>query len=133
MRGGSAPARRYWEKTRTYCAVRAAPAQARPRRAVAHRRTAQASGTKRPIAGSMRHQHGQLRVGENVPRGAAEDHLAQAALRISALDDEVAAELLGLGQDSFAGAALAGGLHRYGRGGNAVHLERTGHLLPARP
>ena len=56
----------------------------------------------------MRHQHRQIRMGEDVPRGAAENHLAQAALRISAFDDEVAAKLFGLGQDGFPGAALAG-------------------------
>ena len=56
----------------------------------------------------MRHQYRQLRIGQNVARGAAEDHLAQAALRIGAFDDEVATEFVRLGEDSFTGARLPG-------------------------
>ena len=53
---------------------------------------------------SMRHQHRKLGVGEDVARGAAEDHLAQPALGVGAFDEEVAAEFGGLVQQNFAGA-----------------------------
>jgi len=56
----------------------------------------------------MRHQYRQLGIGENIAGGAAEDHLPQAALRIGALDDEVAAEFVGLGEQDLAGGPLAG-------------------------
>src|SRR5579871_3467426 len=54
---------------------------------------------------SVRHQYRQGGTGQDVARGAAEDHLAQAALSVGALDEEVAAERLCDRQDSLAGRA----------------------------
>jgi hypothetical protein len=41
---------------------------------------------------SMRHQNRQGGIGEGIPGRAAEDHLAQAALCVRGLDQQVAAE-----------------------------------------
>src|SRR6185437_1842515 len=40
---------------------------------------------------SVGHQHRQRRIGQDVPRGSAENHLTQPALRIGALDQQIAA------------------------------------------
>ena len=69
---------------------------------------------------------------EDMPGGAAEDHLPQAALRVGALDDEVAAELGGFAQDRLAGISLAAGQRDRGRG-DAVSGQRMRKLFAARP
>ena len=54
----------------------------------------------------MRHKYRQLRFLENLAGGAAEDHLAQPALGIGALDDQIGAPAAGFGQDRLADPAL---------------------------
>src|SRR5215468_2368985 len=51
---------------------------------------------------SVCHEHRQLRVAENVAGGAAKDHLPQSALGVGALDQEVAAQRLRVGQNRLA-------------------------------
>src|SRR5262249_36995619 len=75
----------------------------------------------RGVSRSVCHQHRQLGIGEDVPGGAAEDHLPQPALRIGPFNDEIAAEFLCLGQNGLAGSAFAGGLERHGFGLDSVH------------
>ena len=41
---------------------------------------------------SARHEHRQVGLGENIARRAAKDHLAQAALRVGALHQEIGAQ-----------------------------------------
>src|SRR6185503_19601433 len=61
----------------------------------------------------VRHQHRQFGVGQDVARGAAEDHLPQPALGEGALHQEVAALRLGGAEDGVAGAlALEPDRHR---------------------
>src|SRR5262249_44657663 len=93
------------------------------------------SENRYPLFGIMllvRHEHGQHGVAEDVARGAAEDHLAQPALGIGALDEKIAAELPCARQDDLAGAAALR-LEGDRLGGNAVELERPRHLRAARP
>src|SRR5258708_17413143 len=54
---------------------------------------------------SMRHQHRQRGVGQDVTGGAAEYHLAQAALRVGAFYDEIAASQLRMIEDRLTGRA----------------------------
>src|SRR5262249_9307233 len=51
---------------------------------------------------SVCHEHRQLRVAENVAGGAAKDHLPQSALGVGALDEEIAAQRLRVGQNRLA-------------------------------
>src|SRR5258707_12274079 len=53
----------------------------------------------------IRHQHRQGRVRQDVARRAAEYHLAQTALGVGALDEEVAVERLRGGQYGLSGRA----------------------------
>src|SRR4051794_31388514 len=55
------------------------------------------------MAASMRHQHRKLGISQNVARLTPKNHLAQAALGVGALDQEVAAERAGALQDDLAG------------------------------
>ena len=72
------------------------------------------SPARRPSApGLARHEHGERSVGEDVPGGAAEDHLPQSALGIGALDQQVALSHRRVRQDRFARAAT---LRRNGDG-----------------
>ena len=78
--------------------------------------------------GSVRHQHRQGGVPEDVTGGAAEDELAQPALGVGALDEQVAIQRLRRGQDRFAGGA-ARDIDRQQRRGDAVALQVLNRLL----
>src|SRR5215213_1181661 len=83
------------------------------------------------IAESMRHQHRQLGVSQDMARLAPKNHLAQAALGVGALDQEVAAERAGALQDDLAGGAALG-LRHDGLGRDAVDAQRARQILGRR-
>src|SRR5215470_7175199 len=60
--------------------------------ALAVRRPSSPSPYQSRILDLIRHQHRQGRVRQDMARGAAEYHLAQTALGVGALDEEVAVE-----------------------------------------
>src|SRR6266567_3481494 len=92
----------------------------KPARATATRRRSELIG----LAGSVRHQHRQLRAGKNVPGGAAENHLAQPALRIGALDQKITTERIGFDEQCLAGAAF---LRCHGEHGHAARAPKQRH------
>ena len=75
---------------------------------------------------------GKVALAEDMAGGAAEDHLPQAALRIGALDEQVAAERGGAFENDFAGGARAGfDGHRLGLDAVAAQMARG--VLARRP
>src|SRR6185437_2472455 len=91
-----------------------------------------APGRASAVPRSVRHEDRQGRVAEDVTGGAAEDHLPQTALRIGALDEQVAAERGGAFQNDFAGGARAGvDGHRLGLDAVAAQMARG--VLARRP
>src|SRR5262245_52093205 len=78
---------------------------------------------------SVCHEHRQLRVAENVAGGAAKDHLAQSALGVGALDQEIAAQRLRVRQNRLARqAAVKTDAQRFCR--HAIKLQIATQLLP---
>src|SRR5262245_19522064 len=78
---------------------------------------------------SVCHEHRQFRVAENVAGGAAKDHLAQSALGVGALDQEIAAQRLRVGQNRLARqAAVKTDAQRFCR--HAIKLQIATQLLP---
>ena len=65
---------------------------------------------RRGVNRSVRHQDRQSGVCKNMSRRAAEDHLPQAALRVGAFDQQVAAERGRVLKNDFAGRATRRGL-----------------------
>ena len=53
-------------------------------------------------ARSMGHEDRKVGVGENMPGGAAKDHLSESALRVGTFDEQIATECLGVGEDGLA-------------------------------
>jgi hypothetical protein len=77
----------------------------------------------------MRHEHRQIGHGQNMTGGTAEDHLAQPALGISAFDQKIGANLLGLFEKGFADAAALRDVDRLGRNADPAEIAR--HLVAA--
>src|SRR5258707_7733631 len=87
--------------------------------------------TCRTDRASIRHQHWQGRVRQDMARRASEYHLAQPALGIGALDEEIATERLRGRQYGFPGrAAFEFDRHRHSL--DAVTLQILGRLRVAR-
>src|SRR6516162_6422639 len=80
---------------------------------------------------SVCHEHRQFRVAENVASGAAKDHLPQSALGVGALDQEVAAQRLRVGQNRLTRHAT---IKTYGQRfcRHPVQLQIAAQLLPGR-
>ncbi len=57
---------------------------------------------------SVSHEYWQLSIPKNVIGGTAKNHLAQAALRVSAFEQEIGAEALGLFENGLAGFSSSG-------------------------
>ena len=83
-------------------------ARRRPRH---HRRAGRAALALRLV----REDDGDVGFHDDVPRRAAEDHLAQPALRVGALDQKVGARRLRLGKEDLAGRRAARGRRRGAR------------------
>jgi hypothetical protein len=69
------------------------------------------------------HRHGGFH--DDVPRRAAEDHLAQPAFRVGALDEEVGARLLRVGEGAAAWAAALPKVFGAATGSPAPNLLRN--------
>src|SRR3954469_887303 len=84
-----------------------------------------------PLPNSVRYQDRQGGRRQDMAGGPAEDHLAQPALRIGSLDQEVGAQCPGLLQDRLADTAS---LWRVaGLRGDPGALEITGEVVAGRP
>ena len=68
---------------------------------------------------------------KNMARRPAEDHLADPALGIGALDQEVAADRFGMIEDRLSGMALAGG-NGHGLDFETMTAQGPGELFPGR-
>ena len=80
----------------------------------------------------MCHEHRQFRVVDNVAGGAAKDHLPQSALGVGALDQEVSAQRLRVGQNRLTRhAAIKTYGQRFCR--HPVQLQIAAQLLPRAP
>jgi hypothetical protein len=88
------------------------------------------SGGQPSNIASVGHEDRHVGHGQDMTGGSAQYHLAQPALSIGALDQEIAAELASLLQDGFASAAAL----RYMKGlcRDPGPHERAGHLVPGR-
>src|SRR5258708_15677207 len=88
-------------------------------------------GRERRQERSVCHEPRQFRVVENVAGGAAKDHLPQSALRVGALDQEVAAQRLRVSQNRLTRhAAIKTYGQRFCR--HPVQLQIAAQLLPGR-
>jgi ABC-type nitrate/sulfonate/bicarbonate transport system permease component len=90
-----------------------------------------AAGTRSEHRASMCHEHRQFGIAQDVSGRAAEDHLPQSALRVGALDHEVAPQCFGVTENRLAGeAAIEADGHRLCR--HPVQLQIPAQLLPRR-